>query len=246
MVATALAVDAEPEAVSLSLLHGFELRCGGLPVAVPRGSQRVLAFLALHDRPVQRSYVAGNLWAESSEERAAANLRSALWRLNRGSRPLVEVVGTQLHVTPGLQIDIREAIAQARGLLSGGPMPIEVSFHEIPWDCDLLPDWYDDWVLVERERYRQLRLHALEALCEGLTQGRRFAAAVEAGVTAVGAEPLRESARRALISAHIAEGNLGEALRQYRDYVGLLRTELGVAPSAELQELIRRSIGMTA
>src|SRR6266571_3495035 len=50
---------------------------------------------------------------------------------------------------------------------------------------DLLPYWYEDWVLVERERFRQLRLHALEALCEQLTALGRFDHAVEAGIAAV-------------------------------------------------------------
>ena len=38
---------------------------------------------------------------------------------------------------------------------------------------ELLPDWYDDWVLLERERFRQLRLHALDALCDDLTRAGR-------------------------------------------------------------------------
>jgi DNA-binding SARP family transcriptional activator len=69
-------------------------------------------------------------------------------------------------------------------------------------------------VLVERERFRQLRLHALEALCRRLTGDGLHAEAVDAGIAAIAAEPLRESAHRALMSAHVAEGNRGEAMRQ--------------------------------
>jgi DNA-binding SARP family transcriptional activator len=104
--------------------------------------------------------------------------------------------------------------------------------------ADLLPDWTDDWVMIERERLRQLRLHALETLCDRLAEARRFGESVQAGLAAVRAEPLRESAQRSLIRAYLAEGNQGEAIRQYRAFRQLLLEELGVAPSRELEELV--------
>ena len=63
----------------------------------------------------------------------------------------------------------------------------------------MLPACYDDWVLVQRDRFRQLRLHALEALCERLTASGRYGEAIDAGLAAVCAEPLRESSHRVLI-----------------------------------------------
>lgn len=105
---------------------------------------------------------------------------------------------------------------------------------------DLLPGWYDDWVLLERERVRQRLLHALEALSRQLGRAGRHAEAVESALVAVGAEPLRESAQRALIEAHLAEGNLIEAMRTYDAYRELTRRELGVDPGRELSDLIAR------
>ena len=104
---------------------------------------------------------------------------------------------------------------------------------------ELLPDWYDDWVLIERERFRQLRLYALEALCTDLAAVGSYASAVEVGLACVAAEPLRESAHRALIAIHLAEGNRGEAIRQYRLYRTLVLRELGLTPSAELQSMVK-------
>ena len=98
---------------------------------------------------------------------------------------------------------------------------------------DLLPGFYDDWVLMERERIRQRILHALEALSENLTAAGRFADAIEAAMLATSAEPLRESAQRTLIRAHVAEGNLTEACRSYRAYHELMHRELGVTPSGD-------------
>jgi hypothetical protein len=70
---------------------------------------------------------------------------------------------------------------------------------------ELLPGWYDDWVLLEREPLRQRVLHGLEALSRHLVRAGRFAEAVEAAMVAVAVEPLRESAQRALVTAHLAE-----------------------------------------
>jgi DNA-binding SARP family transcriptional activator len=67
----------------------------------------------------------------------------------------------------------------------------------------------------------------------------RFGEAVDAALLAVSAEPLRESAQRALIEAHVAEGNLAEAHRTYIFYRNLVRRELGVEPSSDLSVLIR-------
>jgi DNA-binding SARP family transcriptional activator len=81
---------------------------------------------------------------------------------------------------------------------------------------ELLPGWYDDWVLLERERTRQRLLHALEALSREHRAAGRCAEAVEAALVAVNAEPLRESAHRELLESHLAEGNWVEAMHNVR------------------------------
>ena len=99
--------------------------------------------------------------------------------------------------------------------------------------------WYDEWLLLERERLRQMRLHALEALAEQLVIAGDLPAAVHAALAAVAIDPLRESAHRALIRAHLAEGNRVEALRQLARLRHLLREELGVEPSSRAVDLLR-------
>lgn len=84
--------------------------------------------------------------------------------------------------------------------------------------ADLLPSWSDDWVAVHRECFRQLRLSALESLCAHRRDHGRLREALTAGLTAVAADPLRESAYRELVAVHLADGNVAEALRQYHFY----------------------------
>ena len=216
----------------LSLLGGFELSCAGHDVAVSRSGQRLLALLALQARPLERLWVAGTLWIDATEERAGASLRSALWRLPQpGGTAMVEASTTHRRLAGDVAVDVDELAARAER----DDPDLEPSVLA----RDLLPDWYEDWVVLERERLRQLRLHALEALCRRLTQAGRFGAAVQAGLAAVAGEPLRESAHRTLIQAHLAEGNPGEAVRQYHLYRRLLAGELAIEPSAAIRELVR-------
>jgi len=80
-------------------------------------------------------------------------------------------------------------------------------------------------------------LHALDTLCERLTTGGRLEEALEAGLCAVAAEPLRESAHRAVVRVHLEEGNTAEAIRQYRLCRRLLKEQLGVEPSPRMLQL---------
>jgi DNA-binding SARP family transcriptional activator len=105
---------------------------------------------------------------------------------------------------------------------------------------ELLPGWYDEWVLLERERLRQLRLHALEMLADKLTTVGRYGEAVQVAYAAVRAEPLRESAHRAVVRVHLAEGNLAEAGRAYAAFRDLLADELGVVPTILMEDLVLR------
>jgi DNA-binding SARP family transcriptional activator len=103
---------------------------------------------------------------------------------------------------------------------------------------DLLPGWYEDWVLIAGEKWRQLRLHALEAMAERLAQEGRYGEALSAALSAVAAEPLRESAHCLLIRLHLAEGNQSEARRTAERYRNLIRKELGLEPTVRLTQLV--------
>jgi DNA-binding SARP family transcriptional activator len=224
-------------ALRLGLLQGFQLQCAEGEVDIPLSSQRVLAFLALQLRPQTRPHVAATLWMDFDEERAGANLRSALWRINRCGHPLVAADARALRLMPDVRVDLRESAGSAQRVLRGEAKGGAVRVDDLTVG-DLLPGWYDDWVVTEREHFRQLRLHALEKLCDQLTDEGRFGQAVQAGLAAVSSEPLRESAHRALIRAYLTEGNRGEAIRQYEACREVLRRELGIEPSPVTRALL--------
>lgn len=228
-----------PPGIELRLLNGFQLRNAGTAIDLPSSAERLLAFLAIQDGPVRRFQASNTLWLDATDEHAAASLRSALWRLRQPGHPLVAATATHVGLAPGVRVDLTGSTALARTLVSGRPFAALPADSVAALDTDVLPGWYDDdWVVFCRERWRQLRLHALEALAVLLAEAGRYGEAVDAAYAAVRVEPLRESAHRALIAVHLAEGNHSEAIREYHAYSRLLRDELDVAPSPHLSALV--------
>jgi DNA-binding SARP family transcriptional activator len=220
---------------SLALLGTFDLRVGGVHVELPRPTERLLAFLALQRQPVNRHRVAGALWPDVAEERSLGSLRSALWRLRRTSHEVVEIGDANLRLDPTTVLDIEILGDRSRELHDDSDLTGTPDVDASMFGAELLPGWYDDWLLFERERLRQVSLHALEALSRRQVRAGRYADAVEAAWRAISLEPLRESAHGALIDAHLAEGNICEAVRSFREYSSVLRREVGVAPSPALR-----------
>jgi DNA-binding SARP family transcriptional activator len=241
-------VTCEDDRPSLRLINGFEFRSQGTTVELPPSTQRLLALLAIQARPVQRLFVAGMLWTDACEGRAAGALRTALWRAGGTDGGLVDAHHSRLALSPDVVVDLRDTTARARSLLRDPRRPDRQDVEAL-LDCgDLLPDWYDDWVIVERERFRQLRRQALDVLCELLLEEGVLSDAAEAAVAAVAADPLRESAHRALMRVHLAQGIACEALRQYERCRSLL-AHLGLEPSGTMEELVaplRRAVGYRA
>jgi DNA-binding SARP family transcriptional activator len=229
-------------AARVVLLDGFSLDVDPAEPAssaldLPRGVQRLIAYLGLSRRPA-RTAVAGALWPDVPDALAHSSLRSSLWRLHKAAPGLVEVAGDALALACGVRVDVRDLTWWAQRVLDprtdvDGVLPLDVG-----QSGELLPGWYDEWVLLERERLRQLRMHAFEALADKLGRAGRYGEAVQAAHTAVRAEPLRETAHRALVRAHLAEGNVVEALRAYDAFRLLLREEMGVAPTHVMEALV--------
>jgi DNA-binding SARP family transcriptional activator len=188
---------------------------------------------------VDRRYAAGALWPIGDEERAAGNLRSSLWRLNRAKIDVLLSDKRSLTLHDHVLIDLHVIGDWAARLIAGRATAADLRVLPDGLDAlDLLPGWYDDWVLLERERVRQRLLHALESLSKAHRAAGHCALAIEAAMMAVNAEPLRESAQRALLESHLAEGNWSEGRRSYDSYRELLRREIGVEPHPDLANLL--------
>ena len=234
----------EAEPLRIHLIDGTSVAVDGRVLDVPEGGKRLIAYVALQGHRVGRRRVAGVLWPVGSDDRAAGNLRSWLWRLRSAGIDVLDSDKSTVSVAPGTRIDVRELRAWADRLIACTPRTGDLEWcPPMPAAAELLSGWDDDWVVMERERLRQRVLHALEAQSRQLGRQGRYADAVESALVSVNSEPLRESAQRTLIAAHVAEGNIVEARRALRIYVELLGDELGLNPSVEMVRLLSGQSG---
>jgi DNA-binding SARP family transcriptional activator len=242
-VTPTLGRSAGASSLTLRVLGRFDLAAGSQPISLSVNCQRVLTLLAVRDCHVSRACASGTLWPEATASRANANLRSVLWRLQRCCADAVEASFHDIRLAPGVTVDIQDVSKIARHLLDRSTTRDAAGLSEA-LSCnlydDIVPDLGDEeWLVVERERYRQLHLHALESLSDELIAIGWYGAAVEAALGVTRIDPFRESARRLLVRAYLAEGNRLEAHRQLREYRNLLSRELGLEPTDRLFRLLQ-------
>lgn len=225
-----------PPQFRIELLGGFRFTVASAPIELQMPAKRLLATLAIHQKPLQRSFVAGLLWPDVPDGRASGNLRSTVFRLGE-VRAVVEG-RTLLSLHPDVQVDVAAVTRAARQVIAArDSMPPTDALDALAASGELLPDWYDDWLVVERERFNEVRLLALDCLVRQLLPGGRVAEATVAALAAAGIDPCRESTQQLLIECHIAQGNRDAALRQFRSYASVLK-RLGLEPPSTISALV--------
>jgi DNA-binding SARP family transcriptional activator len=235
-----VAATENPGRISLDLLDGFCLRMDAGAVEVSDMGQRLVAFVALGGRPLCRSLVAGTLWPEKTEARAAANLRTTLWRLNAlEPSPTITCTGSSLALASGVRLDVAVVEEQGWALVEGrADKPLEVPYD---WFAhELLPGWYEDWVIVARERLGQLQIRFLEALVNWVRERGDFARAIDLAMRLVAIDPLRERSQLTLIRALLEEGSWGRAQWQAEQYCHVLDGTFGPGASEMFMSAYRQ------
>jgi DNA-binding SARP family transcriptional activator/DNA-binding HxlR family transcriptional regulator len=226
--------------IEMSVLETFDLRVDGVSAELSPGSQRLLVFLALRDRAIARIALAGTMWPDVSEGHAGDSLRSAISRLEAPARAAISSSSTGLRLGTAVVIDLHRAQALAHRLMHTGEARAgDVSAASIAeLSRELLPDWYDDWVLAEAEDWRYLRMNALEALARQLLEGGKLGEAATAARAAMRIDPLRESPQATLIRVQIAMGNQAAASDVFDRYRTILHAAVGRAPTRQLADLV--------
>ncbi|MGW1374425.1 bacterial transcriptional activator domain-containing protein [Streptomyces sp. NPDC002446] len=152
---------------------------------------------------------------------------------------MIDSVDRRLLLTPSIRVDLHEVWASARQVIAGhGPLPVGRDGLIGDLSRELLPGWAEDWLVLERERWDQTRVYALESLAQQFQSAGHYLPALQAALAAMTVDPIRETAHRIVIEVHIAEGNLASAVKRYQDYRAFLHRELRVAPSRQMTQLV--------
>ncbi|MEV7182111.1 BTAD domain-containing putative transcriptional regulator [Kitasatospora sp. NPDC093679] len=216
--------------VRIDLLGGFALHLDGEEVQPGIGARRLLALLAVEPGGLTRARAAAVLWPGLEPARAGAALRTALHRLPGCRADLLHEGRERLRLAPDVATDLGELRTTATRVLNLA-LPLDAEELGRAATCDfghdLLPDWEEDWLDHHRMRWREQRLHTLEALSFRLVQAGWVGAAVDAALIAIHADNLRESAHETLVAAYLAAGNRIAANAYRATYREQLRRELG-------------------
>ncbi|TFD12725.1 SARP family transcriptional regulator [Cryobacterium sp. TMT1-2-2] len=220
----------------LRVLGYWQLRYNGLPVEVGARQKRLLAALALlHPQP--RPVLAALLWPDSPERQSAGNLRASVFRISHELPRLLSATDPP-QLDAAVRVDLREVRELITEVTLNGARSVPPESIDLLQEANLLPGWYEEWVIDQQDHLLNQRVDALEALARCYLVAGSFNRALGAARAAALVDPLRESAQHLLVRCHLAEDNYASAVRVYRSFRAHLGRELGVEPSAHFAELL--------
>jgi predicted ATPase/DNA-binding SARP family transcriptional activator len=234
--------DSRPP-LSMQLFGSIEIHVHGVPIPRLRSRKGVwlLALLTLRNgKPVEREWLAGSLWPDSTEAQALAYLRHCLTELRYALGPEVERLQspTRQALTldlAGAEVDVLSFDAAIRqGDFAGLRRAVDI------YRGPLLEDCTEPWAPQERGSRELSYIAALQRLAdEALSRGDAQSAIVYSRRT-IAVDPLQEGAQRTLIQGLASAGDYGAAVQAYRDLRLHLHRELNVDPDPLTTALYNR------
>ena len=213
-----------------------------------RKVRELFCYLLLHrDRPHPREVLADLLWDEGQTNQPNQCLRKTLWKLRTAldsqDTPLsdhlllVEPDLVQFNSQAEVWLDVgafEQAFNQVKNLTGK-----ELDSQDATWLKEavdlyhggLQESWYQDWYLLERERFQHEYLIILDRLMEYCEARCEYAAGVVYGNIILGFAKARERTHRQLMRLHYLSRDRTAALNQYERCVQVLQEELGVKPA---------------
>ncbi len=224
----------------LFLLGRFRVERDGRSLLLAnRKVESLLAYLVLYPQLHAREKLAALCWGDFPDAQARASLRNALPILRKflGSEVIVsDRESVQLNPAFPLWVDAREFQSEAGELLAASPPDPSLLNFDL-YRGDLLPDFYDDWIMPLREHYRTLHLDCLLRLTQYMRSLSEYERAIQLSQKVLAIDPANERAHQHLMFCYVATGERNVALRQYEQCQRALREELAVAPAPETTAL---------
>lgn len=219
--------------VAVQVLGHFGVVVDGRRHELTHSEARLLALVCLRGGDIGREWLAGRMWGDVSTSTAMRRLRSTMSRLHRSLPGVLRRGRDDVGLSTAVRVDLDDARDRARRLLQADADPEPLIWSPEPFVEDVLVDWYDEWIEAERSEFRNLRVHALEAIAAHLLETGQFASAIELCLVVLRSEPFRETTHALIVRSHLAEGNRTAAVAHAREYDALVRSELGLEPDID-------------
>ena len=245
------------EPLRIHLFGGFLLERGStvLPPIASRVGRSLFARLVMQrGRPLQREYLAGTFWSELPEGRARRRLSHTLWQIqdvvNEGPISHLTVTPDTLAFdtdTPcWLDVDEFDSVFDTLGLARPGAQLGRTADLAALRRCvelyrgDFLAGFFDDWVTVEQEVYRERYRVALGRLVETTKAHGAYEEALTHARRLTHHDPLREEAHQEVMRLSFLLGRPNDAVQQFERCRSVLSEAIGAEPSHSTTELYRR------
>lgn len=230
--------------LEIRLLGQFDLRRSGETLSLPsRPAQSLLAFLVLNTGVgYRREYLAGLLAPDAQEEGARNKLRHALWRIRKslGVDPgtgrdylVCDELTVAFDVASNYWLDA--AVASARPAPDAPAQALAAALAA--YQGDLLPGFYDDWIVLERERIEAAFESNMRQWLERQAGAGRWDDVLHWGERWIALGHSPETAYCALMLAHAARGDASRVAWVYQRCVDDLRNGLNVEPADSTRRL---------
>jgi DNA-binding SARP family transcriptional activator len=233
--------------LNLRLLGGFDVRiASGPPLTLQtRKTQALLAYLALSGGATHpRDKLTALLWGGTGDRQARHSLRQALSTLRKvlaAADASPEIVVEGEHVTLDLSaVSVDAALFERRvrqGTLEALEGAVDLYRGDLLEGLPVREPAFEEWLLAERERLRELVLQALARLVALHERRGDAGVAIRFAQRLLAMDALHEAAHRALMRLYARDGRRGAALRQYQVCLDVLQRELGTEPEPETREL---------
>jgi predicted ATPase/DNA-binding SARP family transcriptional activator len=229
--------------LEVRLLGTFEVKHKKKPINISsRPAQSLFAYLILNARSShRREKLAGMLWPDSLEETARDNLRHALWRLRKvfPSKPATEyLLPDDLSIAFNASADYWLDAAELEKLSENASVD-ELITSLSEYQGELLPGFYDEWVVLEREHLYSIFEHHMARLMSLLQNEHRWLDVLDWAKRWLKLGQKPEPAYRALMSAHAAQGDMSKVAATYERCIRSLK-EFGIEPSDQTRALYER------
>ena len=245
-------MDIIPQPIlQIQLFGGLVVPCadGAAARFETRRAASLLAFLAVNrKRSHPREELIEMLWPDEDADATRIRFRQVLTTLRRtlesaclDQTDLLVADRASVRLSPNVSTDVgqfEDALQAAARAASSetrlAALRRAVDLH----GGELLPGYYDDWVLAERRRLEEDYLTALHRLTKALADAGQMEQALEYARKTVRQDPLREEGHADLIRLLAGAGRIADALRQFRELEQVLWKELRATPSADVQAMV--------
>ncbi len=231
--------------LKVRLLGGFEIERDDKLVAITsRPAQSLFAYLILNaGMSHRREKLAGLLWPDSTEENARDYLRHGLWKLRKAiekksSKDAVVsyILADDLSVSFNPEAPYSLDAATIEKIDTGSTSTDELMGALLLYEGELLPGFYDEWVVLEREHIQAVFEQKMECLLEHLQKEGRWNDILDWSERwfSFGQKP--ETAYRSLMIAYAARGDMSKVAGTFERCTKSLG-EFGFEPSEQTRIL---------